>query len=127
MKVKDIMYTRLFTIAHNATVEEAAKMMDENNIGSLLVQQDTKHVGIVTEWDVVRKVVAAEKKPQEITVSEIKSYPLIIVDSEFDIIEAAKLMQTHDIRRLMVVEKGKIVGVISTNTISNHLQKLISK
>lgn len=125
MKVKDIMYTRLFTISHDATADEAAKMMDENNIGALLVQQDTKYVGIVTEWDVVRKVVAVEKNPKDVTVTEIKSYPLIIVDSDFEILEAAKLMQNHDIRRLMVVEKEKIVGIISTNIICKHIQKLL--
>src|SRR5947209_5709753 len=117
MKVKDIMYTRLFTIQHDASADLAAKMMDENNIGALLVEQGNKHVGIVTEWDIVRKVVAVGKNQQEVTVNDIKSYPLIIVDSDFDILEAAKLMQTHDIRRLMVVNQGKIVGIISTNII----------
>src|SRR5579871_1544154 len=106
MKVKDIMYTRLFTIAFDANAEAAAKMMDENNVGALLVEKESKKIGIVTEWDIVRRVIAPGKDPKEILVDEIKSYPLIIVDSEFDIFEAADLMQKHDIRRLMVVDHG---------------------
>jgi CBS domain-containing protein len=127
MKVKDIMYTRLFTIPFDATVDEAARMMDENNIGALLVEREGKKIGIVTEWDIVRRVTAAARNQKEVTVDEIKSYPLIIVDSDFDIMEAAHLMQRHDIRRLMVVEKGKIVGIISTNILCNNLQTIIKE
>ena len=127
MTVKDIMYTRLFTIDFNATADEAARVMDENNIGALLVEKDSKKIGIVTEWDIVRRVIAAERNPKDVTVDEIKSYPLIIIDSEFDILEAAQLMQRHDIRRLMVVEKGKIVGIISTNIICNNLPSLLKR
>jgi len=127
MKVKDIMYTRLFTIPFDATVDKAAQMMDENNIGALLVEKDDKRIGIVTEWDIVRRVTAADRNPKEVIVDEIKSYPLIIVDGEFDILEAAQLMQRHDIRRLMVVEKGKIGRIISTNIICNNIQSLLKE
>lgn len=127
MKVKDIMYTRLFTIPFDATVDKAARMMDENNVGALLVEKEDKRIGIVTEWDVVRRVTAAGKDPKDLIVDEIKSYPLIIIDSEFDILEAAQLMQRHDIRRLMVVEKGKIVGIISTNIICNNIPALLKE
>lgn len=127
MKVKDIMYTRMFTIPFDATADKAAKIMDENNVGSVLVEKDEKKIGIVTEWDIVRRISATDKDPKEITVDEIKSYPLIIVDSEFDILEAAQLMQRHDIRRLIVVEKGKIVGIISTNIICSNLQSIIKE
>ena len=121
------MYTRLFTIPFDATVDHAAQMMDQNNVGALLVEKDDKKIGIVTEWDIVRRVTAEGKNPRDIIVDEIKSYPLIIVDSEFDILEAASLMQKHDIRRLMVVEKGKIVGIISTNIITNNIQSLLKE
>lgn len=127
MKVKDIMYTRLFTIAFDATVDAAARMMDENNVGALLVEKEEKKIGIITEWDIVRRINALAKNQKEVTVDEIKSYPLIIVDSDFDILEAAHLMQRHDIRRLMVVEKGKIVGIISTNIICNNLPAIIKE
>ena len=127
MKVKDIMYTRLFTIAFDATAAEAARIMDENNVGALLVEKEDKKIGIVTEWDIVRRVTAAEKNPKDVTVDEIKSYPLIIVDSEFDILEAAQLMQKHDIRRLIIVERGKIVGIISSNIICNNIPALLKE
>src|SRR5579883_2988185 len=127
MRVKDIMYTRLFKVPFDATVDAAAKMMDENNIGALLVEKDNKNIGIVTEWDIVRSVTAQEKDPKEVTVDEIKSYPLIIIDSEFDILEAAELMQRHDIRRLMVVDHGKIVGIISTNIICNNIVPILKE
>jgi len=124
MKVRDIMYTRLFSIPFDASAESAAKMMEENNVGALLVEKEGKKIGIVTEWDIVRRVTAAEKDPKEIIVDEIKSYPLIFVDSEFDIFEAAELMRKHDIRRLMVVHDGNIVGVISTSIICHNLSSL---
>ncbi|HSW97105.1 MAG TPA: CBS domain-containing protein [Candidatus Saccharimonadales bacterium] len=127
MKVKDIMYTRLFSIPFDATVDRAARIMDENNVGALLVEKEDKRIGIVTEWDIVRRVTAAGRNPEDITVDEIKSYPLIIIDSDFDILEAAQLMQRHDIRRLMVVEKGKIVGIISTNIICNNIPALLKE
>ena len=126
MKVKDIMYTHLFTIPFDKTVEEAAQLMDKKDIGSLIVEKNGEKVGIITEWDVVRKVTATGKNPNELTVDEVKSYPLIMVDSNFDILEAAQLMKRHDIRRLVVIDKGKIVGILSANTICNNLASLIT-
>jgi signal-transduction protein with cAMP-binding, CBS, and nucleotidyltransferase domain len=125
MKVKDIMYTQLYFIDPKATARDAAQLMAEKKVGSLLVQKDNDIVGIVTQGDIIERVLAKGKDAEDITVEKIKNYPLIMIDHETNVLEAADLLTKYKIRRLMVVKEGKIVGVISTKVIGANLPSLI--
>ncbi len=101
-----LMSRDLKTIAHNATLKEAACMMRDKCIGSLLVVRDGENVGILSETDLVRRGLKA-------TVERIMSSPIISIDIERTAEEANTIMSERAIRHLAVTDQGKIVGVLS--------------
>jgi len=114
MKVKEIM-KRAIVVDRNVRVKEAAKIMSEKGIGSLIVSKGKKIVGIVTEKDIIRNVDKLNKK-----ISDIMSKDVITIDQEGGIDDAASLMAKHKIKRLPVLEDGKLVGIITaTDLIAN--------
>jgi CBS domain-containing protein len=90
-----------------------AKLMNERHVGSVFVEQDGHIVGIVTEPDIVRKVVGAERTANLAKVEEIMSSPVISIDGRRPLTEAAELMERHHTRHLAVLHTGAIVGVLS--------------
>ena len=124
MKVKDIMHG-VSKIPFWTSVSEAARMMDGKSIGSVLIEENGRVVGIMTERDILRKIVAKGENPDKVKVKEIMNYPVIKVDADEDILKASKLMDENRIRRLIVVEDGKIVGKITANSISRNLKYMI--
>ena len=120
--VKDLMTTNVVTIDSNKTVAEAAALMSEKNIGDLIVMDDNTPVGIVTERDFVRRVLA-EKKSADSKVSEVMTRPLKVIDPKAPIKEAARRMVTGGIRRLPVIEDNKVVGIITASDFAKHLSK----
>ena len=120
--VKDLMTKNVVTIDSNKTITEAAALMSEKNIGDLIVMDDNTPVGIVTERDFVRRVLA-EKKSADSKVSEIMSRPLKVIDPKAPIKEAARRMVSSRIRRLPVIEDNKVVGIITTADFARCLSK----
>ncbi len=119
MKVKDAM-KHVKTILANSSVKEAAKKMNENRIGSLVVTNGRKVVGIVTERDILSKVTIFDKTPSKILVSEIMTPKVITVDPEDFIDDAVYLMIKHKIKKLPVLENGEVVGILtSTDIVAN--------
>jgi CBS domain-containing protein len=96
-----------------APVLEAAKIMRERRIGSVFVEQRGRIVGIVTEADVVRKVVADCHCPQNVLVQDVMSSPVIGIDATRPLTDAADLMDRNQTRHLAVMRSGDIVGVLS--------------
>lgn len=127
MKVKDIMYTQLYFIHPEATARDAARLMAEKKVGSLLVRKDDDIVGIITQGDIIERVLAKGKTSDTISVDNIKNYPLIMIDQETDVMEAATLLTKYKIRRLLVVREGEYVGIISTKVIGAHLKDILIK
>jgi len=121
MQVKEIMHNVL-RISADISVSKAAAIMDEKLIGSVLVEEKGKAIGIMTERDILRKVVAKGKNPDYLTVKEIMNSPLITINADEDITEASRKMCEKRIRRLIVVENGKIVGKVTANSISRNLR-----
>jgi CBS domain-containing protein len=113
--VNDIMNANVRTVGPNATIDEAAKKMKKFRIGSIVVVKGKKPVGIITERDMTYKIVAEGKVGAK--VEEVMSKDLKTVDKDTTLVEAVKLMSAHVIRRLPVTEKGKIVGIITSNDI----------
>ena len=120
--VKDLMTKNVVTIDVNKTVVEAAALMSENDIGDLIVMEDNIPVGIVTERDFVRRVLA-EGKSTESKVSEVMTSPLKVIDPEAPIKEAARRMVNKRIRRLPVIKDNKLVGIITAADFAKHLSK----
>lgn len=111
--VDKLMTKNLVQIQAGTSAIEAAKLMTNHKVGSVFVKQDSRIVGIVTEPDIIRKVVGAERVPYYVPVEEIMSTPVIGIDARRPITEAADLMEQHGTRHLAVLNGGSIVGVLS--------------
>ena len=120
--VKDFMTTNVITIDVQATVLEAAKLMHQQDVGDLVVMDGVVAKGIVTERDLVRRVMA-QKKSLDIKVSAIMSDPLITIDEECPLRDAARKMVKYKIRRVPVTKNNVLVGIIATSDFARHLSK----
>ena len=108
-----LMQTTMETIASEQTVLEAAQTMAEKRIGSLLVLESGDMVGIVTETDVVRKVIAAGLSARSTSVGAVMNAPLIQIDIDDTARDASRLMAEKRIRHVAVTEDNKVVGLLS--------------
>lgn len=113
MKVKDVMDENLVTIDSEASVDEAVKKMIDNRVWSLVVERKGASEGVVTERDVIRRCVAKGLSTAKTTVGSIDSSPLIIIGADATLREAMDIMASKDIRRLFVMDKGKIIGRVT--------------
>jgi len=114
MKIKDVM-NKVIVIEHDVNVKEAAQIMSNKNIGSLVVLKDNKIVGIITEKDIMKNISFLGKK-----ISAVMAKNVVTVDCSESIDNAALIMTERKIRRLPVVDGDKLVGIItSTDIIAN--------
>jgi CBS domain-containing protein len=120
--VKDIMIRDVITITVDKTIFEAAELMTSKEIGCLIIVQDEAPVGIVTERDLVRRIIA-KKLPYDIKVSEIMTKSLVTVDPDASLKDAARLMSAKRIRRLPVVKQNKLVGIVVASDFIRNLGK----
>ena len=97
----------------NETVRESAEIMKRNDISGVIVTNKGEGVGVITERDIICKVVAEGENPEQLEVKNIMTSPLITIAPNASIDDAAALMRDKDIRRLVVSEKEQIIGVIS--------------
>jgi CBS domain-containing protein len=111
--VRAYMRTDFPTIDANESAWDAAKLMKEKNTGSLIVTVNREPKGIVTERDMLYKIVAADLPPAHIQVHKIMSTPLITVDAETPIRKALEIMTDRHIRHLLVSDNGKTVGLVT--------------
>jgi CBS domain-containing protein len=115
--VLEIMSKSPVTATLDETVDHAAATMRTKDIGSLIVVENERPTGIVTERDIVTKVVAVNKVPSSVKVRDIMSTPVVAVGPREEVVQAARLMSDRKIRRLAVVDNGKLVGVVTENDI----------
>ena len=127
IRVGELISGRLIYIDSEDNVIKAAILMRENNISSLLVKYKGDFVSIVTEKDIINKVVAEELYPGDVKVSEIMSKDLFTVSKNESIEEAAKLMRKKGVRRLVVLEDKRIVGIITETDIAKHLKAIVGE
>ncbi len=111
-RVRQVMTKYLVSIKTIDQPIVAMQVMTENDIGSVIVTEYGKPVGILTERDIMRKI-CSEGRCREAIAEEIMSKPLITIEAEASLGKAEKIMNDEDIRRLLVVEKGEIVGIIT--------------
>jgi CBS domain-containing protein len=120
--VRDIMTKNIVMIDHDKTALEAAKIMTEKGISSLFVVKDNHPVGIVTEREFIKKICATELPVGEIKISDIMSKILTTADPDTPIEVAVQRMVNHKIRRLPIMEGGKLVGIITVTDLAKHLR-----
>jgi CBS domain-containing protein len=114
--VHDIMRKNVISIDASMTVQDAAKMMDDASIGAIVVLENGIAVGIVTERDLTRRIIA-KGKPLTTNVKEIMSSPLIVINPDDTVWEAAQLMKTRRIHRVPAVKENRLVGIMTTSDI----------
>ncbi len=105
-----------------ATIEEASKIMAQCKIGSLVVMKNNKEAGIISESDIVRRVVAKGRNPSEMTVEEAMSAPIITISINASGEEANETMKKYGIRHLLVQQNGKIVGIFSVRDLMKYFK-----
>ena len=113
LTVGEVMTKGLISVESTDKVFTAIKVMTENDIGSVLVTRNEKPVGILTERDILRKVCPQQLCTREITAGEVMSKPLIHVQSDAGLGQASSLMTLKNVRRLLVMDKGKLVGIVT--------------
>ena len=124
-QIRDIMEKNVITIEKDQTAQEAAEIIAEKDISFLVVMNEGMPEGVLSESDFVRKVVAYNKKPSEILVSEIMSYKFRSVGPTTTIEDAVQKMLNNNIRRLLILEDEKLVGVITQTDLASYLRDKI--
>ena len=127
--VRDVMAKNVKTVKTGDTVHAAVQKMNKFDIGSVIVTASGRPVGIITETNIMRRIVGPRMDPATIWAKDIMTGPLITIDPNADLTEAAKLMADNNINRLPVMEGDKLVGLISSTDIvkANPTQLASSK
>lgn len=114
--VRDIMNSPVVSASPNDTLRDIAKKMKEENIGSIVIMDKDKPVGIVTDWDIVSNGLTKDAKPSQIKAKEVMQ-DIHTIESEESITEAARQLRKHNIKRLGVIYKNRLVGIISSSDV----------
>jgi CBS domain-containing protein len=115
--VHDAMTSNVLTVNPKTSVAEAANLMTRFKIGCLIIKSNSKPDGLITESDIIRKVVSKDLKASEITIGEIMSKNLISINPGSELNEAARIMAKSKIRRLPVVDENVLVGILTSSDV----------
>jgi CBS domain-containing protein len=124
LKVKEIMQKPL-TINANQSAKIAGDIMRKNRRYSLIVTKKKNPIGMITDSDLIKQVVAKNKKPSTIKVGKIMSSPLVTVSPDKDVLEAARRMKKNKIKRLLVMKKGNLVGIIELSDVARASPEMV--
>jgi CBS domain-containing protein len=116
--VKEAMKTNIAKLEPNMTVLEAAQLMQKRKIGNVIVVEKKQPIGILTESDILKKVVAEGKNAKDVLVKDVMSTPIIVIDPYVTLEEAMKTMGKCNVRRLPVCENDELIGIITQKDIS---------
>jgi CBS domain-containing protein len=125
LRVVEAMRTSVVVTDESASVAEASLNMREKGQGCAIVLRGGRPFGIVTERDVTWKVAGKGLDPKSVKVAEVMSVPLITIDPDADLTEAAKIMEQHKIRRLAVAREGTLRGVVTAADIARNLESYL--
>jgi len=118
MLVRDIASKKVITLPLSVPIIEAATLMRDQNVGAIVIVDDERRpIGILTDRDIVLSVVAVNKPPGEFVVEDIMTRELVMVDEETDIFQLLKKISEKSIRRVPLTKKGKLVGIVSVDDI----------
>ncbi|MEM2971847.1 MAG: CBS domain-containing protein [Candidatus Bathyarchaeia archaeon] len=125
LKVEDVMIKEVITIDEKSTVKEAAEIMNKFEIGCLIAVRKGKAVGIITERDLLKRVVAEAKDANKTKVKDIISSPLVVAEPRMDLEEAVKLMFQMKIKKLPVVDEKRLVGLVTLTDIARFQPQMM--
>ena len=124
-QIRDIMEKDVITIENDKTAQDAAKIIAEKDISFLVILNEGKPQGVLSESDFVRKIAVEDKKASEIKISEIMSYKFRSVEPTTTIEDAIQKMLNNNIRRLLILDNEKLVGVITQTDLASYLRDQI--
>lgn len=130
LKTANVMAKKVITVDEKASVKEAADTMNQFEIGSVITTRKGKPIGIITERDLLKRIVSEGRNAKTTKVKEIMSSPLVVISPDTDLEEAARLMFEMKIKKLPVTEQDRLVGLVSLTDIARaqpmikFLQKL---
>ena len=119
VRISEVMNTSIVSVDSSITATDAAKMMEDTDVGAVIVFENGIPAGIVTDRDFAIKI-TAHSYPIDTPIRRIMSSPLISIDSESDLWTASDLMSTRKVRKLPVIDNDKVVGILTSSDIVNH-------
>jgi signal-transduction protein with cAMP-binding, CBS, and nucleotidyltransferase domain len=119
--VKQIMTVRVLKVRTGTPVQKAAEVMRKNAVGSLVVWDGRQIIGILTEGDITRRVVARGLNPTTTGVETVMTTPFLVIESNRSTMNANDIMEQEGVRHLGVIENGKIVGILSVRDLLRHV------
>ena len=125
MKLEDIMEKHVVTVNTQDTITRAAWLMEEENVGSLVVLDEGFVTGIITDRDVTVRCVSKDHDASMCLVSHHMSSPITMESPKTDIIDAARTMSERQIKRLPIIDRGRLVGLVSSSDIARATDELI--
>ena len=123
---RDIMSSKVVTIESSVSATEIAKIMDKNKVSSVIITKDQLPIGIVTERDLVSKIVAQNKKPSEVKTVDITTSPLVVVSPLTPTDEVVEKMINKKIRRVVVMDTDQPLGIITVTDFVKHLHDMLT-
>jgi len=129
LKLEDVMVEDVITIGEKATVREAVELMNKHEIGCLIVMKEGKPAGIVTERDMLKRILLQPKDPGKTKVVDIMSKPLVVGKPQMSIEDAVKLMFKRKIKKLPIAENDHLVGLVTLTDLvrSREIIKMLKK
>ena len=124
---KDVVEKDFLSVSGTSSVQEGAKAMKNTRHGFAIVGAPSSPQGIVTEWDIVSKVVAEGRDPQKVTMAEIMSTDLLSVDGGIGLSAVSQLMTERGVRRLLVKEGNQVIGFITAKTMLARMNDYVDK
>ncbi|HML02669.1 MAG TPA: CBS domain-containing protein [Candidatus Bathyarchaeia archaeon] len=125
LEAQDIMVDKVITARKDASLDQAVQLMNEHEIGCLVIVENDKPIGIITERDLLKRCLARSKELRGLKVSDVMSQPLVVVSPKTEIEEAAKVMCEKKIKKLPIVEEGRLRGLITLTDILRIQPQLI--
>jgi len=118
MKVKELMVKNVITLRTDNSALEATKLLNKNKIGCLVVVRDGDIEGILTERDLLERVVEKCRNPKETKISEIMTKDVIVGKPDMELCEATRIMMKNRVKKLPIVEKSHLVGIVTVTDIA---------
>jgi CBS domain-containing protein len=125
VQMSDIMVKKVITISRASTVEDAVRLMNEHEIGCLVVTENKNAVGMLTERDLMKRVLARSQDPKKTKVEQVMSVPLISLGPNVEIGDASRIMFQKNIKKMPIVKNDKLLGLITLTDILRIQPQLI--
>jgi CBS domain-containing protein len=126
LTVRDVMTADVTTVKTTARVRAAIKLMTTHDIGSVIVTEDSKPVGILTERDILKRVCPEQLCIKAVMVGEVMSFPLVHVEAGAGLGQASSLMALKNVRRLLVMDRGKVVGIVTQKDVIRGMLEIFT-